>query len=183
LKIYRNIEDFPKIEFPVVTIGTFDGVHVGHQQIIKRMIEVAKKNNGETVLVTFSPHPRLVIHADSQNLKFINTQDRKYQLMEQFGIDHLVEIPFTKEFSKTSSNDFIENIIVKGLGTRKLIIGYDHHFGKNRMGDYNKLFDLGLKYGFKVEKVNAQSVNNINVSSTKSTRRRENKGCQSIVGL
>jgi riboflavin kinase / FMN adenylyltransferase len=167
LKIYRNIEDFPKIEFPVVTIGTFDGVHVGHQQIIKRMIEVAKKNNGETVLVTFSPHPRLVIHADSQNLKFINTQDRKYQLMEQFGIDHLVEIPFTKEFSKTSSNDFIENIIVKGLGTRKLIIGYDHHFGKNRMGDYNKLFDLGLKYGFKVEKVNAQSVNNINVSSTK----------------
>jgi riboflavin kinase / FMN adenylyltransferase len=167
LKIYRNIEDFPKIEFPVVTIGTFDGVHVGHQQIIKRMIEVAKKNNGETVLVTFSPHPRLVIHADSQNLKVINTQDRKYQLMEQFGIDHLVEIPFTKEFSKTSSNDFIENIIVKGLGTRKLIIGYDHHFGKNRMGDYNKLFDLGLKYGFKVEKVNAQSVNNINVSSTK----------------
>lgn len=167
MKIYHSIDEFGKVENPVVTVGTFDGVHVGHQKIIEKMNMEARKINGETVLITFNPHPRLVIHADSKNLKFINTQQRKYDLLKRFGVEHLIIIPFTKDFSRTTAYDFIKNIIVDKIHTKKLIIGYDHHFGKNRLGDYNELYDLGVKFGFSVEKVNAQSVNNINVSSTK----------------
>ncbi len=167
MKIYTNIDDFVRPDYPVVTIGTFDGVHVGHRKIIDRMIKRASENNGETVLITFNPHPRLVIHPDSKNLKFINTREKKYELLEKAGIDHLIEIQFTREFSKTTSFEFIKKYIVDGIGAKKLIIGYDHHFGRNRLGDFKELYDLGSTYGFDVEKVNAQSVNNINVSSTK----------------
>jgi len=167
VKIYHNIEDFVEVKNPVVTVGTFDGVHIGHQKIINRMKEVAREKGGETVLVTFYPHPRLVIHADSKNLKFINTQDKKIGLIERFGIENLLIIPFTRDFAKTSSNDFVKSVLVNSIHTRVLIIGYDHHFGKNRLGDFSILYDLGREYGFDVERVQAQNVNNINVSSTK----------------
>ena len=167
MKIFNNIKDFIKINNPVVTVGTFDGVHTGHQKILNRMKEAAKTINGETVLVTFYPHPRLVLHSDSKNLKFINTQEKKVKLLEKFGLDNLIIIPFTLEFAKTSSADFVKNILVDVIQTRKLIVGYDHHFGKNRLGDFSILYDLGRKYGFDVERVQAQNVNNINVSSTK----------------
>lgn len=167
MKIYHNIEEFEGVENPIVTIGTFDGVHVGHQKIISRMKELAKKLNGETVLITFYPHPRLVIHPDSKNLKFINTQDRKIKLLEKVGIDHLIVIKFTHEFSKQTSANFIQSYLVEKIKTRKLIIGYDHHFGKNRIGDFNTLYDLGKKHGFEVEKIPAQDVKNIAVSSSK----------------
>jgi len=167
LKIYKDIKDFKENNFPVLTVGTFDGLHKGHQKIMKQMAEIAKKNNGETILVTFDPHPRLVIYDDSKNLKFINTQKRKFQLLEKFGIDHLIIIPFTKEFSKTSSEDFIKDYLVDKLDVKKLIVGYDHHFGKNREGNYDQVNMLGRKYGFEVIEVSAQFVENTPISSTK----------------
>ncbi len=167
VRIYHNIEEFINVPNPVVTVGTFDGVHIGHQMIIKKMREIAESIRGETVLVTFDPHPRLVIHPDSKNLKFINTTKRKLELIEKAGIQHLIIIKFTKEFAKKKSKEFIKNIVVDKIHTKKLIIGYDHHFGRNRMGDFNILYDLGKEYGFDVERISAQSVNNINVSSTK----------------
>ncbi len=169
MKIYNGIEKYNcnKVPSPVVTVGTFDGVHVGHQKIIARMVEEARKNNGETVLLTFYPHPRLVLHSDSKNLKFINTRERKFELLEKYGIQRLIIINFTREFAKTSSNDFIKNIIVEKLKTKKLIVGYDHQFGKNRLGDYSNLYDLCKKYPFEVKRVAAQDVNKIFISSTK----------------
>ncbi len=167
MKVYNSISDFSEVKNPIVTIGTFDGVHVGHQKIIKRMRAVADEIGGETVLVTFFPHPRLVIHPDSKNLKFINTQKRKIQLLEKAGVDHLIVIPFTREFSKLTSNQFIKDYIVDKVKVKKLIIGYDHHFGKNRIGDFSILYDLGKKYNFEVERICAQDVENIAVSSTK----------------
>lgn len=167
MKVYHNIEEFKGVNNPIVTIGTFDGVHIGHQKIISRMKELAEKLDGETVLITFYPHPRLVLHPDSKNLKFINTQERKIKLLEKTGVDHLIVIEFTPEFSKLTSAKFIQTYLVEKIKTRKLIIGYDHHFGKNRLGDFKTLYDLGKKHGFGVEKIPAQDVENIAVSSTK----------------
>ena len=167
MKIYQGIEAFEGVENPVVTVGTFDGVHRGHQKIIERMKTIARKTNGQTVLVTFYPHPRLVIHPDSSSLKFINTQKKKLALLEKTGVEHLIIIPFTREFSKTTSTGFIRQYVVDKIHAKYLIIGYDHHFGRNRLGDFSILYDLGKELGFEVERVPAQNVNNINVSSTK----------------
>jgi len=116
LKIYQNINNFPKAGFPIVTVGTFDGLHLGHQKIIQRMKDLAKENNGETILVTFDPHPRLVVNSNSYEIKFINTQKRKFELLNKLGIDKLIIIPFTKEFAKTSSEDFIKIYLVEKTG-------------------------------------------------------------------
>lgn len=167
MKIYTDIDKFIKPGFAVVTVGTFDGLHRGHQKIIKRMKEIAAQNNGETVLVTFDPHPRLALHDDSRNLKFINTVERKFNLLDKFGIDNLIIIPFTKEFAKTSSEDFVKQYLVDKVGVKELVIGYDHHFGSNREGHFENLISLGKKYGFGVEEIEAQYVNGIAVSSTK----------------
>jgi riboflavin kinase/FMN adenylyltransferase len=167
LKIYQDIENFAKVDFPVVTVGTFDGLHLGHQKIIHRMNELAHVNNGETVLVTFDPHPRLVVNSSPYDIKFINTKKRKFHLLEKLGIDHLIIIPFTKEFAKTSSEDFIREYLIDQIGVKKLIVGYDHHFGRNREGNYQKLYALGEKYNFEVEEISAQYIDNVPVSSTK----------------
>ena len=119
MKIYHHIDEFKGVDYPVVTIGTFDGVHIGHQEIISRMKTIAEKNNGETVLITFYPHPRLVIHPDSKHLKFINTQKRKIDLLEKTGIDHLIIIEFTREFSKITSCKFIREYISEKVKAKK----------------------------------------------------------------
>ena len=169
MKIYNGIEEYNcnKVPIPVVSVGTFDGVHIGHQRIIARMVEEAHKINGETVLITFYPHPRLVLHSDSRDLKFINTREKKFELLERFGIQHLIAINFTREFAKTTSKDFIKNIIVDKIKTKKLIVGYDHQFGKNRLGDYSSLYDICKELSIEVKRVKAQDVNKIFVSSTK----------------
>ena len=151
----------------IVTIGTFDGVHLGHQAILNKMKADAREVNGETVVITFYPHPRLVLNIDSSNLKFISTQKRKIERLEAIGIDNLIIIEFTKAFSRTSSEAFIRDFIVKHVKPYKLVVGYDHHFGKNRIGDFKLLFDLRQKFQFKVERIAAQDVENIAVSSTK----------------
>ncbi|MBN2175016.1 MAG: bifunctional riboflavin kinase/FAD synthetase [Bacteroidales bacterium] len=167
MKIYHNLSDFRGSNFAVVTVGTFDGLHIGHQMIIARMKEFARQNSGDIILVTFDPHPRQVLNSNKTEIKFISTQKRKIELLDRFGIDHMIVIPFTREFAATSSEDFIREYLVKKLRAKMLIVGYDHHFGKNREGNYEKLKSLGKAYGFEVEEIPAQFVDGIAVSSTK----------------
>ncbi len=167
MKIYHGIDDFVRLKHAVVTSGTFDGVHVGHQKILSRLLEAASKDDGETVVITYWPHPRLVLHPEDTTLKLLNTFEEKAELLKAQGIQHLVRIPFTKEFSQLSSEEFITRIIVNTIGTRKLVIGYDHHFGKNREGSFEQLKINAPKYGFEVEEIPRQDVDHIGVSSTK----------------
>jgi riboflavin kinase/FMN adenylyltransferase len=122
MRIYEGINNFRRLDYAVVTSGTYDGVHNGHQKILQRMIEVAKSKGGETVLISFWPHPRMVLNNDPGFLKLINTMEEKQELLRNIGINHLILIPFTFEFAQTSSTDFIKNILVDAIGTRKLII-------------------------------------------------------------
>jgi riboflavin kinase/FMN adenylyltransferase len=167
MKVYTNIEDFKNVKNPVVTTGMFDGVHIGHQKIINRIREIAKEKNGETVLLTFYPHPRMVLFPDDNDLELINTQQEKIQLLEKYGIDHLIIYPFTKDFSRLSSIEFVRNILVNKINTRWLVIGYNHHFGRNREGSFEHLKEYGPTYGFDVEEIPAQDIDSIEVSSTK----------------
>ena len=166
MKIYHGIEDFSRLDYAVVTSGTFDGVHLGHQKILSRLNEIASSQRGETVVITFWPHPRLVLKPDT-TLKLLNTFEEKAELLKAQGINHLVRIPFTKEFSQLTSEEFIIKILVETIGTKKLVIGYDHHFGKNREGSFEQLKLNGPKYGFEVEEISRQDVDHIGVSSTK----------------
>ena len=151
MKIYNNISAYQAGNYAVVTVGTFDGLHQGHKKIIKRMKAIAKENDGETILVTFDPHPRLIVNGYTSEIKFITTQKRKISLLEKYGIDHLIVIPFTKEFSQTSSADFIKNYLVDIIGVKKLIVGYDHHFGKGREGNYHMIENMGKEFGFETD--------------------------------
>jgi riboflavin kinase/FMN adenylyltransferase len=167
VKVYRDISSFENKGNAVVTTGTFDGVHIGHKRIIARLKEVAQQINGESVIITFFPHPRLVLFPEDNDLKLINTLEEKIELLEKAGIDHLLIIPFTKEFSRLSSLEFIQQILVDKIGTKKLVIGYDHHFGKNREGTFEHLKHYAPEYGFEVEEIPEQDINDVAVSSTK----------------
>ena len=166
MRIYEGINNFNRLDYAVVTSGTYDGVHIGHQKILNRLIEVAKFNGGESVLITFWPHPRMVLNNDAGFLKLINTIDEKQELLRKIGINHLIYIPFTTEFAQTSSKDFIRNILVDAIGTKKLIIGYNHRFGKNREGSFQSLVKDSYKYGFEVEEIPKHEIDNIGISST-----------------
>lgn len=167
MKVYTNIEDFKDVRNPVVTTGTFDGVHLGHQKIISRLKEAAAAENGETVLLTFYPHPRMVLFPDDHELKLLNTQEEKIKLLERYGVDHLIIYPFTKEFSRLTSVEFVRNILVNKIKTKRLVIGYNHHFGRNREGSFEHLKEYGPLYGFEVEEIPAKDIDHIEVSSTK----------------
>jgi len=167
MKIFHNIIEARNIPNAVVTIGTFDGVHLGHQAIFNKMKTLAQGLGGETVVVTFDPHPRQVLNIDSSNLRFLCTPEEKLQKFEEFGIDNVVIIHFTKEFSRTPSEVFIKDYIIDHIHPAYIVVGYDHHFGKNRMGDFDLLNKLMKQYHFKVERVAAQDVENIAISSTK----------------
>ncbi|MBL4559401.1 MAG: bifunctional riboflavin kinase/FAD synthetase [Labilibaculum sp.] len=166
MKIYTDLKDFSAIN-PVVTIGTFDGVHLGHRKVIRRLQELAQKVNGETVIFTFYPHPRLVLNAEDNGLRLINTLEEKKVLLEAAGIDHLVIYPFTKEFSKLTYVEFVEQILVKQLGMKFLVVGYDHRFGHNREGKYEDLKIFADQLNFKIERQDVLNMDAINVSSTK----------------
>jgi riboflavin kinase/FMN adenylyltransferase len=166
MRIYEGINNFRRLDYAVVTSGTYDGVHNGHQKILQRMIEVAKSKGGETVLISFWPHPRMVLNNDPGFLKLINTMEEKQELLRNIGINHLILIPFTFEFAQTSSTDFIKNILVDAIGTRKLIIGYNHRFGKNREGNFDNLVRDSSKYGFEVEEIPKHEIDHLGISST-----------------
>lgn len=170
MKIYHGIDDFTQLQFAVVTSGTFDGVHIGHQKIFSRLREISLRNAGETVVLTYWPHPRLVLHPEDDTLKLLNTFEEKADQLKDQGIQHLIRIPFTKEFSQLTSEQFIQEVLVKTIGTRKLVIGYDHHFGKNREGSFEQLKLNAPRYGFEVEEIPSQEVDHVAVSSTKIRR-------------
>lgn len=167
MKIYHQLSDFKKLDNAIVTIGTFDGVHFGHQKIIKRLCELAKASGGESVLLTFFPHPRMIIDPENQELKMINTIEEKAQILASLGVDHLIITPFTRDFSNLSANDYIKNILVDAIGTKKIIIGYDHRFGKDRLGNITTLMEKASTYGYQVEEIPEQDINDVAVSSTK----------------
>lgn len=161
---YENLEG---IKNAVVTIGTFDGIHLGHQEIISRIIELAKSANGETALVTFWPHPRYVLGNDQDDLKLLTTFDEKAEILAQLGLDHIVRVNFTKKFSQWTSEQFIQRIIISALHTKRLVIGYDHRFGKDREGGFEHLKKHSGRYGFEVEEISKQTIDDVGISSTK----------------
>jgi riboflavin kinase/FMN adenylyltransferase len=167
VKVYSSIDDFPGLPNAVVTIGTFDGVHAGHQQIISKLVNLADETQGETVLLTFFPHPRMVLQPEDNDLKLITTMGEREELLRQFGIDHLIIQPFSKEFSRISATEFIRDVLVKKIGTKILVIGYDHHFGRNREGSYKDLEEMAPIYKFRLEEIDEQIIDHIAVSSTK----------------
>lgn len=167
MKIYEGLDAFPRLNYAVVTSGTFDGVHLGHQKIIARLKETAARHKGETVLLTYWPHPRFVLNPDNKDLQLLSTFEEKAALLETYGIDHLVKIPFTKEFSKLSSEEFIRQILIDKIHTQKLVIGYDHRFGRNREGGFEHLKANAAQYGFEVEEIPRQDIDEVGISSTK----------------
>ena len=167
MKIYEGLEGFTPVKNAVVTSGTFDGVHLGHQKILTRIREIARSIQGETVLITFWPHPRLVLYPNEHNLRLLSTFEEKTKLLRQFGIDHLITIPFTQEFSQISSAEFIAKVLIDAIQTKKLVIGYDHRFGKNREGSFEYLKANSSDFGFDLEEISRQDVEEIAVSSTK----------------
>jgi len=167
MHIHHGIEQISHIRYPVVTSGTFDGVHLGHKKILRKIKQIAEEHNGETVLLTFWPHPKYVLNAPSTALKLLTTFDEKAEILQQLGINHLIKIPFTKEFSQTSSRQFVEDIIVSKLGCKELVIGYDHRFGRNREGSFDYLQENAASFGFKVREIPRQDIDHIGISSTK----------------
>lgn len=167
MKVHYGIDAIPPIKNPVVTSGTFDGVHIGHRTILSRLKEIAKTVGGETVVITFWPHPRFVLSNYNKELKILSTIDEKIQLLTSQQIDHLVIIPFTMEFSNLSSQEFIQTILVDALKTHRLVIGYDHRFGKNREGSFDYLKEHQKTFGFQVEEIPRKDLENVGISSTK----------------
>lgn len=167
MKIYHNLSEFTKLENAIVTIGTFDGVHFGHQKIIKQLVSRAKADHGESVILTFFPHPRMIIDPENQDLKMINTINEKAAILKSLGVDHLIITPFTRDFSNQLPEVYIKNTLVNNIGTKHIIIGYDHRFGKDRSGNLSILKTAGLHFGFSVEEIMEQDIHDVAVSSTK----------------
>lgn len=151
----------------MLTIGTFDGVHCGHQVILDRLKQIAHNEGGETVLLTFDPHPRTVLFPEANGLRLLNTKKEKIDLLEKAGLDHLIIYPFTQRFSRLTSVEYVRDVLVNGVGVHKMVSGYDHHFGRNREGDLDKLRELSELYGFEVEEISAQMIDEVRISSTK----------------
>jgi len=169
MKVHTNLDNLGTIKNPVVTTGSFDGVHVGHNYIISRLSKIAKEIDGESVLITFYPHPRKVLNPESREM-MIYTQREKIETLSKTSLDHLIIINFTLEFAKLSPMDYIRKIIVEKIHAKKVVIGYDHQFGANREGNFDYLYELGRYYDFGVEEIEAQDVKHTAVSSTKIRR-------------
>ena len=167
MKIYDHIDNFKPVKNAVVTIGTFDGVHLGHRKIIEGITELAKQTGGETVILTFFPHPRMILHPEDQTIKMITTMNEKALLLEQLGVDHLIITPFSRDFSNQSPESYIRDVLVNKIGTKKIVIGYDHRFGKDRKGGLADLQNLAPVYGFEVVEIPEQDINDVAVSSTR----------------
>tara|TARA_B100001939_G_scaffold341087_2_gene350216 strand:+ start:326 stop:1255 length:930 start_codon:yes stop_codon:yes gene_type:complete len=167
LIVHSGISSFKNISSPVITVGTFDGVHVGHQKILNKIRTIANNNNGETALLTFDPHPRKVLFNSSNSLKLINTLDEKINLLSNYGLDHLIIHPFNKDFSRITPTSYVRDLLVNQLNVATLVIGYNHQFGRNREGDITLLHELSEVYNFNVQEINAEEINEIKVSSTK----------------
>ena len=167
MRIFRDLNELAEFKNSVVTIGTFDGVHIGHQKILKKLNNEASSINGESILFTFYPHPRMVVFPDSHNLKLIQTIDEKIESLRHYGLDNVIIYPFTKEFSRLTAFEFVRDILVNKLKVKKLVIGYDHQFGRNREGNIEFLRESAEMFDFEVIEISAQEIDEVNVSSTK----------------
>jgi riboflavin kinase/FMN adenylyltransferase len=166
LKIYNSINSFQSTKKTIITIGTFDGVHIGHQKIVEKLIENAKNRNAESAILTFFPHPRMVLQ-DQTEIRLLNTIDERISLLEKKGLDNLIIHPFDKAFSRLTAEEFVKEILVDQLNIEKIVIGYDHRFGRNRTANIDDLIEFGEKYNFEVEQISAQEIQEASVSSTK----------------
>lgn len=162
----KSAADYDQIKESIVTIGTFDGVHLGHQKIINKLIGIANEERLQALVLTFFPHPRTIVQEDA-SIKLINTIDEKAGLMKSYGVDHLVVKEFTKEFSRLTALEYVRDVLVNKLHVKHIIVGYDHHFGRNRTANINDLKEYGAFYGFKVTEIDAHEVGDVAVSSTK----------------
>lgn len=167
MQVHTDIADFKGVRRPVLTTGTFDGVHRGHRAIIERLIARAGKEEGESVLFTFHPHPRMVLFPGDNDLKLLSTQEEKRALLAAAGLDHLLVVPFSRQFSRMHAVDYVRDVLMGAIGVRAIVIGYDHRFGRNREGDLVLLRQLGEAYDIEVEEIPAQEVDHVKVSSTK----------------
>ena len=166
MKIVHSIPSFVAVKPTVVTIGTFDGVHLGHQKIIAQITAAAKDKDCDSLVLTFFPHPRMVLQEGTE-MKQLNTIEEKTMLLEQLGVDHLVIHPFDKAFSRMTAEEFVKVVLVDTFRLKKIIIGYDHRFGRNRTADINDLITFGETYGFEVAQISAEELNDVSISSTK----------------
>jgi riboflavin kinase/FMN adenylyltransferase len=166
LKIYNSLYDFKTTKKTIVTLGTFDGVHIGHQKIIEKLLQNAKEYDCESLILTFFPHPRMVLQEGS-DIKLLNTIDERSVLLDKLGLDNLIIHPFDKEFSRLSAEEFVKTVLVDTFNIQKIIIGYDHRFGRNRTANIDDLILYGEKFGFEVEQISAQEINEVSISSTK----------------
>ena len=167
MKVIDHLEELAKPSYSVVTIGTFDGVHIGHQTILNRIVEDARAKNGKSILITFWPHPRFILNKDADKLRLLSTFDEKIELVDALGVDYLLKIAFTPDFARLSAEDFVQNILVERVATKKLLIGYDHHFGNNREGNIDYLQSRSSQYGYQVQEIPKQEVDHVGISSTK----------------
>lgn len=167
MKVYTDIESLPEFENAVITIGTFDGVHLGHLQIIRQLIREAEQVKGEPVLITFYPHPKQVVNSVKKPLFILNTPEEKYELLQKAGINNIVVVPFTRAFAEQPAENYIKDFLVDMFHPHTIIIGYDHRFGRNRSGDYHLLEDEAEKFGYMVKEIPEHILQNVTISSTK----------------
>ncbi|MGB0895867.1 MAG: bifunctional riboflavin kinase/FAD synthetase [Flavobacteriaceae bacterium] len=166
MKTFHSVENFSSQTQTVLTIGTFDGVHIGHKKILQRLLSTAKQHNLESLVLTFFPHPRMVLQKDTE-IKLIHTIDERKNILAQLGLDNLIIQPFSKEFSRLSATEFVRDVLVDKLNVKHIIVGYDHRFGRNRTANIDALKEFGDIYDFTVEEISAQDINDVAVSSTK----------------
>ena len=167
MKTYPQTAQFAGVVRPVLTTGTFDGVHLGHRRILDRLVELAQQVDGETAMLTFFPHPRMVIHPEDHGLQLLTTPSEKVALLAEAGIQHLIVQPFTPELARMTATHYIRDLLVRDIGVHTMVVGYDHHFGRNREGDFDNLVEFSEVYGFTVEEIPAWQIDEVSVSSTK----------------
>jgi len=166
MRVFRDLDDLPVFKNAVVTIGTFDGVHLGHQKLIARINELAKQHDGESIIVTFHPHPRLVINPEDTTLKLLNTTEEKVDLLSHYHVDNVVVVPFSRDFSEQEAEEYISDFLVSCFHPAYIVIGYDHRFGRNRAGDFTLLEKCKAEYGYQLEAISKEMLDDIAISST-----------------
>jgi riboflavin kinase/FMN adenylyltransferase len=167
MRVFSELKSLPRFNNAVITIGTFDGVHKGHQKLIERIKKLAKDVNGESIIITFHPHPRIVINPEDKSLRLLNTIEEKIALLEKYGVDNLIIVPFSRDFSEQDAGGYISDFLVKNFAPRHIVIGYDHKFGKNRSGDFALLQKMSTEHNYELEEISKEMLADIDISSTK----------------